>query len=425
MNIIDLINKKRKSEKLTEEEYSFIVDGYTNNKIEDYQMSALLMAITINGMDLEETIFLTKAMIESGSQNDLTNLGNVVDKHSTGGVGDKVTLILGPIIAALDIKFAKMSGRGLGHTGGTIDKLESIPGFNTSLTKEEFENQLKEIGIAITSQTDNIVPADKKIYALRDVTGTVYSIPLIAASIMSKKIASGASNIIIDIKVGDGALVFTKEDGEKLARIMIEIGKVYGRKVVCVLTNMGQPLGETVGNALEVKESIDTLQGKGPEDITELVVKLAAIILGMENEINAVDAISKVKEIIASGEAYQKFIELVEKQGGNLDELKIAEKVISVKSSKTGFITDINTLRLGELARDLGAGRIEKEDKINPTVGFKITKKEGEYVTENEELLKVYLDDKDVSINDLLSCFKIGPSLQDKQPLIIDIIDSL
>lgn len=423
MNIIDIINKKRLGTKLTEKEINFAINGYLNQEIEDYQMSSLLMAITLNGMDLEEIIFLTKAMVESGEENDLSSLGNVIDKHSTGGVSDNVTLILGPIVASLGVRFAKMSGRGLGHTGGTIDKLEAIPGFKTELHMDEFLSQVKEIGIAITSQTGDIVPADKKIYALRDVTGTVESIPLIASSIMSKKIASGASKIVIDVKVGNGALMKNIDDARVLAQTMIEIGKYYDRKVVCVLTNMDEPSGQAIGNALEVQESIDTLQGKGPEDLNELVIKLAAIILGLDQNINAMEAVNMVKESIASGRAYQKFQEFVKKQGGDLEKMKIASKVISVKTTKTGFITHINTLRLGELARNLGAGRIHKDDDINPTVGFVITKKVGDYVTENEELLKVYLDDKDIVISDLLDCFEIGNSLGEKQNLIIDIID--
>lgn len=262
MNIIDIIDKKRKKEKLNYDEILFAVDGYINGEVKDYQMSSLLMAITLNGMDIDEIIDLTKVMIESGSTNDLSEIGDVVDKHSTGGVGDKTTLILGPIVASLGINVAKMSGRGLGHTGGTIDKLESIKGFKTELSIDEFIKQIKDIGIAITSQTGDIAPADKKIYALRDVTATVSSIPLIASSIMSKKIASGASKIVIDVKVGNGALITNIDDAKKLAEVMIEIGKRYGRKVVCVLTNMDEPLGNAVGNALEVEESIDVSSRK-------------------------------------------------------------------------------------------------------------------------------------------------------------------
>lgn len=423
MNIVDIINQKRKKEKLSYDEISFAINEYINGNVQDYQISALLMAITLNGMDLDEIIDLTKVMIESGTTIDLSSLGDVIDKHSTGGVGDKTTLILGPIVASLGIKVAKMSGRGLGHTGGTIDKLEAIKGFKTELSIKDFINQIKDIGIAITSQTGDIAPADKKIYALRDVTGTVASIPLIASSIMSKKIASGSSKIVIDVKVGNGALMTDVIQARELAQTMIEIGKHYDRKVICVLTNMDEPLGSAIGNALEVKESIETLQGKGPEDLNELVVKLAAIMIGMAKGINAIEAVNMVKESISSGRAYQKFEELVKKQGGSLDEIEIASKVVSVKTAKTGFITRIDTLKLGELARDLGAGRSNKDDQINHTVGFVITKKVGEYVTDNEELLKVYMDKKDININELLSCFEIGPSLDEKQNLIIDIID--
>ena len=430
MNIIDIIDKKRKKEKLNYDEILFAVDGYINGEVKDYQMSSLLMAITLNGMDIDEIIDLTKVMIESGSTNDLSEIGDVVDKHSTGGVGDKTTLILGPIVASLGINVAKMSGRGLGHTGGTIDKLESIKGFKTELSIDEFIKQIKDIGIAITSQTGDIAPADKKIYALRDVTATVSSIPLIASSIMSKKIASGASKIVIDVKVGNGALITNIDDAKKLAEVMIEIGKRYGRKVVCVLTNMDEPLGNAVGNALEVEESIDVLKGKGPKDLNELVVKLAAIMIGMDKNITAMEAINMVKESISSGRAYKKFEELVKKQGGDLKSLEVASKVVSIKTAKTGFITRIDTLKLGELARDLGAGRLNKEDKINHLfekfdrlgVEENITI-EGEYVTDNEELVKVYMDKKDININELLSCFEIGPSVENKQSLIIDIID--
>lgn len=423
MNIIDIINKKRNREKLNYDEISFSIDGYMSGEVKDYQMSSLLMAITLNGMEMDEIIDLTKVMIESGSTNNLNEIGDVIDKHSTGGVGDKTTMIIGPIVASLGVNVAKMSGRGLGHTGGTIDKLESIKGFKTELSMIDFIKQIKKIGIAITSQTGDIAPADKKIYALRDVTGTVSSIPLIASSIMSKKIASGSSKIVIDVKVGNGALMTDIESARELARTMIEIGKHYNCKVVCVLTNMDEPLGNAIGNALEVKESIDTLKGKGPADLNELVVKLSAIMVGMDKGINAIEAVNMVKESISSGKAYDKFQELVKEQGGSLNDIEIASKCVSVKTAKTGFITKINTLKLGELARDLGAGRINKEDKIDHKVGFIISKKVGEYVTDNEELLKVYMDKKDININELLGCFEIGPSLDQKQNLIIDIID--
>lgn len=423
MNIIDIINKKRNREKLNYDEISFSINGYMSGEVKDYQMSSLLMAITLNGMEMDEIIDLTKVMIESGSTNNLNEIGDVIDKHSTGGVGDKTTMIIGPIVASLGVNVAKMSGRGLGHTGGTIDKLESIKGFKTELSIIDFIKQIKKIGIAITSQTGDIAPADKKIYALRDVTGTVSSIPLIASSIMSKKIASGSSKIVIDVKVGNGALMTDIESARELARTMIEIGKHYNCKVVCVLTNMDEPLGNAIGNALEVKESIDTLKGKGPADLNELVVKLSAIMVGMDKGINAIEAVNMVKESISSGKAYDKFQELVKEQGGSLNDIEIASKCVSVKTAKTGFITKINTLKLGELARDLGAGRINKEDKIDHKVGFIISKKVGEYVTDNEELLKVYMDKKDININELLGCFEIGPSLDQKQNLIIDIID--
>ena len=422
MNIINIINKKRNKETLTKEEIDFVIEEYMANKIKDYQMSALLMAITINKLSLEETINLTDAMIRSGDRIDFEDL-DVIDKHSTGGVGDKTTLIVGPIVASLGVNVAKMSGRGLGHTGGTIDKLESIPGFKTELTEKKFKDQIKDIGIAITSQTGSIAKADKKIYALRDVTGTVESISLIASSIMSKKIASGSSKIVIDVKVGNGALMKTEEDARKLANLMIEIGKHYNVKVVCVLTNMDEPLGQAIGNALEVGESIDVLNGEGASDITELACKLSAIMVGLDKGVSAPEAIEMIKEVISNKKALDKFKELVEKQGGDLDKLEVSDKVVSIKSTKTGFITGINTLKLGELARDLGAGRMNKEDKINHKVGILVTKKVGDYVTENEELVRVYLDEKDVAISGFVDAFEIGEQSKDKTPLIIDIID--
>lgn len=423
MNIIDIINKKRTKDILTYDELKYAIDGYLKSEIPDYQISALLMAISINGMNIKETVDLTKVIVESGSINDLSAIGNVVDKHSTGGVGDKTTLIIGPIVASLGINIAKMSGRALGHTGGTIDKLESIEGFKTELSKSQFVNQIKKIGIAITSQTNNITPADKKLYSLRDVTATVSSIPLIASSIMSKKIAGGADKILIDVKVGNGALIPDENEARKLAHTMIEIGKYYNKKVICVLTNMNEPLGNSIGNALEIQESIDTLNGKGPKDLNELIVKLSAIIIGMEKDVNAIDAVNMVKESIKKGKAYKKFEDLILSQGGNLKSLKISDNVISIKSVKDGFITNINTLKLGEFARDLGAGRIHKDDVIDHSVGFVLSKKVGDFVTENEELLKVYINEKDVNVNEIIKCFEIGPSFKEKPNLIIDIID--
>lgn len=423
MNIVDIIIKKKNKKELTYEEIKFAIDGYINKSIKNYQISALLMAITINGMTLDETINLTRVMIDSGDIFDLSSLGHTIDKHSTGGVGDKTTLVLAPLVAACGSKVVKMSGRGLGYTGGTIDKLESIKDFKTSLTKEEFIKQVDNIGVAITSQTGEIAKADKLLYSLRDVTGTTESIPLIASSIMSKKIASGANAFVIDLKVGNGALMKTEEDARLLASTMIQIAKYYNRKVVCVLTNMNQPLGNAIGNGLEVLESLDTLKGNGPKDFEDLIIKLAAIMLGVDQKLKLNEAIDLIKENISNGNAYNKFEELVKYQGGNLENIQISDRVVSIKSSKTGFIKNIDTMRLGEIVRNMGAGRIKKGDKIDYGVGLVLSKKQGDYVTENEEIVKAYISNKDVNVSEILNCFEIdnvGPS---NLRLIIDIIE--
>lgn len=422
-NIIDIITKKKNKEELTYDEINYAITNYLNGTVKDYQMSSLLMAIVLNGMTDEETFNLTKVMLESGDIIDLSNInGEVVDKHSTGGVGDKTTLILAPLLADSGLKVAKMSGRGLGHTGGTIDKLESINGFKVKLDENAFIKQVNDIGLAIISQTANLVPADKKLYALRDVTGTTESIPLIASSIMSKKIASGANHIILDVKVGNGALMKNVEEATALANEMIKIGKKYNKKVICVLTNMEEPLGNTIGNAIEVKEAIDTLQGKGPEDLKKLVITLSSLLIeSVENR--DVEEIKKELELkLKDGSAYEKFKKMVEYQGGNIENIEISDKFFSVKSSKSGWIKSINTLKLGEIARDLGAGRFNKDDKINYKVGLYINQKVGDFVLENEELVKVYYDDKNVSLSDILSCFEFSEHATDKSNLIIDII---
>lgn len=422
-NIIDIITKKKNKEELTYDEINYAITNYLNGTVKDYQMSSLLMAIVLNGMTDEETFNLTKVMLESGDIIDLSNInGEVVDKHSTGGVGDKTTLILAPLLADSGLKVAKMSGRGLGHTGGTIDKLESINGFKVKLDENAFIKQVNDIGLAVISQTANLVPADKKLYALRDVTGTTESIPLIASSIMSKKIASGANHIILDVKVGNGALMKNVEGATALANEMIKIGKRYNRKVICVLTNMEEPLGNTIGNAIEVKEAIDTLQGKGPEDLKKLVITLSSLLIeSVENR--DVEEIKKELELkLKDGSAYEKFKKMIEYQGGNIENIEISDKCFSVKSSKSGWIKSINTLKLGEIARDLGAGRFNKDDKINYKVGLYINQKVGDFVLENEELVKVYYDDKNVSLADILSCFEFSEHATDKSNLIIDII---
>ena len=328
MTIIDIIEKKKNKLELTHEEIAFFINGMLDHTIEDYQISSLLMAIVLNGMTIDETTYLTEEMLHSGEVIDLSSIdGVIVDKHSTGGVGDKVTLILGPLLASLGIKMAKMSGRGLGHTGGTIDKLESIPGFQVELSREEFIKQVNEIGISVISQSGNIVPADKKLYALRDVTGTVESIPLIASSIMSKKIASGADIIFIDVKVGSGALMKDLESAKELANTMISIGHKFNKTVICILTDMDEPLGYAIGNSLEVKESIDSLKGYGPSDVMELIVSIASLVLKEVNGIDEEEARNLCMKKITSNEAYLKLEQLVKYQHGNLDEIKVSNRV--------------------------------------------------------------------------------------------------
>lgn len=423
MTIIDIINKKRLKEQLTKEEIEFVVNGYVDGTIPDYQMSSLLMAIVLNGMSDKETISLTDVMIKSGDTIDLSEIdGIIVDKHSTGGVGDKVTLVLAPLLASLGIKIAKMSGKGLGHTGGTIDKLESIEGFNTQIKQKQFIKQVNSINIALVGQTGNLVPADKKIYALRDVTGTVESIPLIASSIMSKKIASGADIIMIDVKVGNGALMKTLEDAKKLANLMVKIGKAYKKPTICLITNMDEPLGYAIGNSLEVEEAINTLKGNGPSDLLEVVITLCSIIIGAVKKISNSDAKNLLFKQLNNGEAYKKFNELVKAQSGNIKNLKISEKVFSIKSDKSGYINKIDALKLGEIAKKIGAGRNKLEDEIDYEVGLVLSKKVGEYVEKDEEIIKVYMKNKDISIAELLDCFVIEEQLENKQPLILDII---
>lgn len=421
--MINIIEKKKNKQELTREEIYYIIDHYCKDEIPEYQMSALLMAIVLNDMTERETIDLTSAMLDNGKIMDLSKIeGTVVDKHSTGGIGDKVTLILAPLIASTGLKIAKMSGRGLGYTGGTIDKLESILGYQVNLKEDEFIDQVNKIGVSIISSNEELVPADKRIYALRDVTGTVESIPLIASSIMSKKIATGADIIVIDLKVGNDALIKKEEDARKLANLMIKIGKNYDKKVICVLSCMEQPLGRTIGNGLEVLESIEALKGNGSKDLMEVVYTLGAVILNAANQITIEDAKNRLQENIENGKAYEKFEQLVKAQGGDLNHIQISDKVISIKSKQDGIINEIDAMKLGHIAKSIGAGREKEGDSIQYGVGMFITKKIGEFVLENEEILKIYIDDKDTSISELLSCFDIQEDFVKKPKMIIDII---
>lgn len=421
--MISIIDKKRNKMQLSKQEFEFAINGYINNTIPDYQMSALLMAICLNGLSDEETFNLTDVMLNSGDKIDLTDIkGLKVDKHSTGGVGDKTTIILAPIVAACGVLMPKMSGRGLGHTGGTIDKLEAIPGFKTNLTLEEFKEQLTKIGCVITGQTGSLVPADKKIYALRDVTATVSSIPLIATSVMSKKIASGADKIVIDLKVGNGALVKTIKEARKLAELMVKIGQKYNRETICILTNMTEPLGNNIGNALEVLECLELLKGNVKNDLYDLVIYLASHIVSLGKNISIEDANKEVVKVLENGQAYQKFLELVSFQGGNLEKIEVAPKIFSVKSIKSGFINIIDTTKLGEIVKEIGGGRETKEDVIDYGVGIVLSKKLGDYVEKDEELLKIYLNKKDMEIRKILSCFQIDKEKGKQDPFVYELI---
>lgn len=397
MHFVDIIEKKKRKEELTDEEIEFWISGYVDGIIPDYQVSALLMAIVLNGMSDREISTLTRCMMNSGDVIDLSSIPGIkVDKHSTGGVGDKTSLSLMPMVASCGVKVAKMSGRGLGHTGGTLDKLESIPGFSISLSEEEFVNQVSNIGIALIGQTGNLVPADKKIYALRDVTGTVDSIPLIASSIMSKKLASGADVIVLDVKYGNGAFMPTMEKAEELSAQMIRIGQSFGKKVAACISSMDQPLGNAVGNALEVKEAIDTLKGKGPKDFTELCVVTGAVILEQAGVGTREECQAMMEESISSGRALEVLRQLIKAQGGDervvddTDLLPKARYITKLKSYKGGYVHDLPAKPIGILAMNLGAGRETLEDVVDPAVGIVLNKKVGDYVARGEELAFVY-----------------------------------
>ncbi len=395
MRIYDIIEKKRDGQKLTKEEIDFFVREYTNENIEDYQASALLMAIFIKGMNDEETVNLTESMARSGDMLDLSSIdGITADKHSTGGVGDKTSLVVAPICASLGIKMAKMSGRGLGHTGGTIDKLESIKGFNVTLDTDSFFKQVNEIGISIIGQTGNLAPADKKIYALRDVTATVDNISLIASSIMSKKIAAGAKNIVLDVKCGSGAFMKDEESATKLAETMVDIGKKCGRNIAAVITNMDIPLGSNVGNALEIKEVIDILNNKGDEQLRELCLVLSATILSISYEWDYEDAYKKAEQTIIDGSAYKKFIEFVNAQGGNTDfaTLPDAKKSLEIKAKQDGYIQSINSRIVGESAVLLGAGREKKSDTIDYGAGIVLYKKTCDKISVGDTIAILYAE---------------------------------
>ncbi|NLY62551.1 MAG: thymidine phosphorylase [Erysipelothrix sp.] len=432
MRIVDIIEKKKQGLALSSQEINFWIDGLMDNSVKDYQTSALLMAIVLKGMNVEETSDLAMAMLNSGSIIDLSSIDGVkVDKHSTGGVGDKSTMVLSPLVAANGAKLAKMSGRGLGHTGGTLDKLESIPGYNVSLTSQEFIDQVNDIGLAILGQTEASVPADKTIYALRDVTATVDSLPLIAASIMSKKLASGSDTILLDVKYGDGAFMETKAAAEELARVMIDIGQHLNKNVRAMITNMNEPLGRAIGNALEIKESILTLKNQGPSDLVELCNVSAGIMLNQAGiALSVEEGIKMSEKAMADNSALEKFRQLVIAQGGNgdiVDDLSLlpSSKYVTVlKSKNSGYIQAIEASELGKLAMQLGAGRASAEEDINYAVGLELAVKVADYIEAGQDLITIYHDEdlSDAWIDELYTAYTYSEQAVIKEPIIYKVL---
>ena len=433
MNIQQIIAKKRDGKELSKEDIKYFVTEYTNGNVTDYQAAALVMAIYINGMNKEETTRLTLEMANSGDILDLSEISqNVVDKHSTGGVGDKITLVLMPIIASLGIPVAKMSGRGLGFTGGTIDKLESIPGYNAELNENEFIKIVKKIGISVIGQTKNLAPADKKLYALRDTINCVGSMPLIASSIMSKKIAAGANKIVLDVTVGSGAFMKNKEDAIELSNIMKNIGNLANRETVCVLTNMNEPVGHAVGNTLEIIETIGCLKGNIPEDIKEIITTIGSYIIKLSGKSDDLEENKKmILENIENGKAYDKFVELVKNQGGNVEYIYDIEKfekakyIIPVIAEKDGFVEELNAEKIGLISVMLGAGRVKKEDDIDKAVGITLNKKISDKVKIGEILAYVHSNDEQKGIEaveEVKNTYKISEMKVEKEKIILGVI---
>lgn len=433
MRMVDLIAKKRDGQSLSKEEIEWIVTGYTNGEIPDYQMSALTMAIFYQDMTDQEITNLTLAMANSGDVVNLENIEGIkVDKHSTGGVGDTTTLVLAPLVASVGVPVAKMSGRGLGYTGGTLDKLEAIPGFQIELSEEKFVELVNESKVAVIGQSGNLAPADKKLYALRDVTATVDSIPLIASSIMSKKIAAGADAIVLDVTTGDGAFMKNIEDAKRLASTMVQIGKLANRQTMAVISDMSQPLGEAIGNSLEVVEAIETLQGKGPKDLEEMCYVLGSQMVVLAKKADTLEqAREMLEEALHSGKAFAKFKEMVANQGGDVSVIDHPEKLLTAKyeielpAKQSGVITKLVANELGIAAMMLGAGRKTKEDTIDFAVGLKLRKKVGEAIQEGESVLTIYVNQPAEEIQDVVALLyqniEIGPSGQEP-PLIHGII---
>jgi len=434
MNMYDLIVKKKRGGELTDKEIRWMIREYTDGYIPDYQMSAMMMAICFVGMTDEETKDLTLAMAHSGDMLDLSEIHGIkVDKHSTGGVGDKTSLVLAPLAASVGVPVAKMSGRGLGHTGGTIDKLESFTGFHTDLTPEQFVRNVNTIHIAIAGQTANLAPADKKLYALRDVTGTVDQMSLIASSIMSKKLASGADGIVLDVKTGDGAFMKSLPDARALATEMVSIGKLAGKDVSAVISDMDQPLGNAVGNALEVKEAIDTLRGHGPEDLEELVLTLGALMTVKAGKAeNTEQARAMLKENLENGEAFRVFREFIRAQGGDPNEAEHPELLPAatyqkeILSDRTGYVSDIHTEEIGKICMFLGGGRETKESEIDLAVGLVLRRKKGAYVQKGEPLAVIHANSMDKlkeAESRLLKAYEFAPEKPVLEPLIKEVIE--
>ncbi|QGH34328.1 pyrimidine-nucleoside phosphorylase [Gracilibacillus salitolerans] len=432
MRMVDLIAKKRDGETLTKNEIDFMIASYTKEEIPDYQMSAMAMTLYFQGMTTEERVDLTMAMVESGDQVDLSDIEGIkVDKHSTGGVGDTTTLILAPLVASVGVPVAKMSGRGLGHTGGTIDKLESIKGFQVELTAEKFNKLVNEQKVAVVGQSGNLTPADKKLYGLRDVTATVNSIPLIASSIMSKKIASGADAIVLDVKTGSGAFMKNLDDAKELAKAMVDIGNGAGRETIAVISDMNQPLGYAVGNALEIKEAMETLRGNGPEDLYELCLTLGSQMVYLAKQASSIEeARQKLEDAIHSGKAIEKFKTFVASQGGDTsvvdepDKLPQAKYVVDIRATQSGIVNEIIADEIGIAASMLGAGRLTKESEIDLAVGVVLEKKIGDQVSEGETLVKVYSNQEEITEVEekIIQAYTINPEKTTNNKLIYDII---
>jgi pyrimidine-nucleoside phosphorylase len=425
----ELIRRKRDGEELSGEELAELTLAYARDEIPDYQMAAFCMAAYFRGLTAAETHALTDAMVRSGEVIDLSALGRkVVDKHSTGGVGDKASIVIGPIVAACGVPFAKMSGRGLGHTGGTLDKLESIPGFRIELSSGEFIRQVQEIGLAIIGQTADLVPADRKLYALRDVTATVDIIPLIASSIMSKKIAGGADAIVLDVKVGDGAFMKTLDEARDLARTMVELGRLDGREVVCELTDMDQPLGRAVGNALEIQEALDMLEGAGPPDLTELVLGASSYLLALSDlGVDHAEGRRLAEEAVSSGAARELYDRWVRAQGGNpsREALPRAAVVRAVTAPTGGFVEGIATTGIGLAALRLGAGRLHKEHAIDHGVGVVCLAKRGDRVEAGQALAEIHARDAgsaDRAANEVEACYRLGDRKPEPRPIVLDVV---